>query len=540
MSGSNFIRGTLLLTGASFLSKFLGMIYVIPFTNMVGETGMTLYGFAYIPYTILLSISTVGVPLAVSKFVAKYNALGDYYTSMRMFRVGSLIMLATGLIAFVIMYFGSGFLASLSLDQDTQGITIEEVQHVMEMVSFALIIIPSMAIMRGFFQGNQSMGPTAVSQVVEQVVRIAFLLIAVFIVMNMMDGSAYTAIGFATFAAFIGGVASWIVLGVYWRKRRKYIYHSIEQQEKKENIPTKELLKELFRYSGPFVLVGIAIPLYQLIDQFTFSHAMAKIGQAEVSTIAFSAFNVQGHKLVIIPVTIATGLSLALVPAITKSFNEQHWGQVKKQINQSLQIIMFFVLPSVLGLIILADAIYGGLFGIDNLDITGQVFAWYAPMALTFAFFTVTASILQGIEKQKFTLISLAVGVLMKLLVNSILIQQFEAIGAILATLIATLIAVLLNMWQIHKTIDFGYRRFFKLTLLMAIFTTIMSIVILVVKFVLGLFLDVHQSRVDAIIMMIAGVGIGGFVYLYLGYYSTLFEKITGKRIAILDRLMRR
>lgn len=540
MSSSNFLRGTLLLTGASFLSKFLGMIYVIPFTNMVGETGMTLYGYAYIPYTILLSISTVGVPLAVSKFVAKYNTLNDYYTSMRMLKMGSLLMLITGFIAFLIMYFGANIIAHWTIDENSKGINVDEVKHVIQMVSFALIIIPSMAIMRGFFQGNQSMGPTAVSQVIEQIIRILFLLVSVFIVIEIMDGSNPTAIGFATFSAFIGGLASWFVLALYWRKRKKYLDEAIEKQTKKVKIPSSELMKELFRYSGPFVLVGIAIPLYQLIDQFTFDHAMNAIGSGDVSAIAFSAFSVQGHKLVILPVTIATGLSLALIPEITTAFNNNNMEKLQAQINQALQIIMFFVLPAVFGLILLADPIYGGLFGLDNIAITGEVFAWYAPVALTFAFFTVTSSILQGVEKQNFTLISLSAGVLTKILLNSLFIQIFEAKGAIIATLIATLIAVILNLWQIKKAINFHYRKFYKLSLLMLIFTSIMVIVLLVVKYVFGLFLDVHQNRLHAVVMMFIGVTAGGMVYLYLGYASTLFERITGRRIPIIDRLMRR
>ena len=82
---NKIVRGTMLLTGAAFLSKFLGMIYVIPFNELVGTKGGALYLYAYNPYTILISISTIGVPLATSNFISKYNSLGDYYTGMRMF-----------------------------------------------------------------------------------------------------------------------------------------------------------------------------------------------------------------------------------------------------------------------------------------------------------------------------------------------------------------------------------------------------------------------------------------------------------------------
>src|SRR5690625_4141243 len=152
MAKTNFLRGTLLLTGASFLSKFLGMIYVIPFTNLVGETGMTLYGFAYGPYTVFLSLSTVGIPLAVSKFVSKYNTLGDYYTSYRIFKIGILIMLATGFLSFLIMFSAADLIAKFTMDEKGKDISLDDVKFVIRMVSFSLIIIPSMAIVRGFFQ----------------------------------------------------------------------------------------------------------------------------------------------------------------------------------------------------------------------------------------------------------------------------------------------------------------------------------------------------------------------------------------------------
>src|SRR5690625_763007 len=95
---SNIMRGTMLLTGASFLSKFLGMIYVIPFQELVGPAGGALFAYGYTPYNIFISLSTIGVPMAVSKFVSKYNSLGDYETGIRMFKAGMSLMSITGVL----------------------------------------------------------------------------------------------------------------------------------------------------------------------------------------------------------------------------------------------------------------------------------------------------------------------------------------------------------------------------------------------------------------------------------------------------------
>ncbi|HLR73683.1 MAG TPA: polysaccharide biosynthesis protein [Virgibacillus sp.] len=541
---SKIVKGTMLLTGATFLSKFLGMIYVIPFQALVGETGGTLFNLAYTPYNIMISISTIGVPLAVSKFVSKYNSLGDYETGMRMFKAGIVAMMITGFFAFITLFFSAEFLASKMITSEDptnpSQITVADVTMVMRMVSFALIIIPAMSIVRGFFQGYQSMGPTAVSQVIEQIVRIIFLLIATFVVINIYKGTIATAVGLATFAAFIGGIASCIVLWVYWRRRKQHIEIKIDQQKVSHDIPTKDLIIELFSYAGPFVLVGIATPLYQLVDQFTVERAMTAINQRDLYEIAFAAINFYGHKLVIIPVTIATGLSIATLPALTKSFTQNKRAVFNKQINQALQIILVLVLPASVGLLILSDVAYGSLFGLDHIDIAGPLLAWYAPVSLLYALFIVTSSILQGINQQRFAAVSLSAGLLIKILFNIQLIHMFGAKGAIFGTALAVGSAVTLNLWQIKRSIHFSFKETYKRTALILIFVIIMSVIVLGSKALLGTMFNYKESKLAAIITLIVGVGLGGSVYLYLSYKSTLLERILGKQIRILDRFKMR
>jgi len=539
---SNIVKGTMLLTGATFLSKFLGMIYVIPFNELVGDTGGTLFNFAYVPYNILISISTIGVPLAVSKFVSKYNSLDDYKTGLRMFKAGITLMLVTGFLAFITLFFGADFLANLMIktSSDTDEIFVEDIAMVLRMVSFALLIIPAMSIVRGFFQGYQSMGPTAVSQVVEQIVRIVFLLASTFIVLNVYGGTIVTAVGFATFAAFIGGLASCAVLWFYWQRRKADIERNVQQQDFTHDIPRKDLFIEIFSYAGPFVLVGLATPLYQLVDQFTFQKAMVAIGEGLNWTVSYSAINFYGHKLVIIPVTIATGLSLAILPALTKSFTQRDQTILVQQINQALQIVLVLVIPAVAGLAMLSDVAYGSLFGLKNIDITATLLAWYSPIALLFALFTVTSSILQGINQQRFAVVSLAAGLLMKILLNVQLIHMFGAKGAIFGTGLAVGIAVVLNIFRIRRSLYFSFKETYKRSLLIGLFTIIMCIVIWGAKMLLGMFIPYDESRIGAVVVLIVGVSIGGLVYLGLAYGSSLLERVFGDRVRVLDRFLRR
>lgn len=540
---SKIVKGTMLLTGATFLSKFLGMIYVIPFQALVGDAGGTLFNFAYTPYNILISISTIGVPLAVSKFVSKYNSLGDYATGLRIFKAGIIVMMMTGFLAFITLFFSAEFLASKMITNEdannVEQITVADVTMVIRMVSFALLIIPAMSIVRGFFQGYESMSPTAVSQVVEQIVRIIFLLIASFIVIKVFNGTIATAVGFATFAAFVGGIASCVVLWIYWRRRRNQIRLNIKEQPFTNHIPMKDLFLELFSYAGPFVLVGLATPLYQLVDQFTFERAMTAINQRDIFEVTYAAINFYGHKLVIIPVTIATGLSLAILPALTKSFTQNEQTVLNQQINQSLQIVLVLVIPASIGLLMVSDVAYGSLFSLKHIHITGPLLAWYAPVSLLFALFIVSSSILQGINQQRFAVISLSTGLLIKILFNIQLIHMFSAKGAIFGTALAVGTAVSLNLWQVKRSIHFSFKQTFKRTILILIFSTIMALVIYGIKALLSTVFAYKDSRLDATITLMITVGIGGFVYLYLSYKSTLLERTLGHQVRIFDRFFR-
>ncbi|MFC0300956.1 oligosaccharide flippase family protein [Virgibacillus soli] len=529
---NNIVRGTLLLSGAAFLSKFLGMIYVIPFYAIVNPQGAALYQYAYVPYSIFISISTVGVPAAVAKFVSKYNALGDHEASMRMFRKGMMLMAVTGVLAFLSMFFSAEFLAKHTIVSKDLDNTVEDVKMVMRMVSFALLIVPMMSIARGFFQGHQSMGPTAVSQVIEQIVRIGFLLISCFIIINVLHGDVAVAVGFATFAAFIGALASCVVLYIYWKKRKQSILSNMEQQQKAtHHISTASLFRELFSYAGPFVIVSLAIPLLQLIDQYTFNRAMIDIAQANIAEFAFQVINFSGQKLVIIPVTLATGLSLAILPALTSSFTNNNIQLLFKQINQALQIVVVLVIPAAVGLASLAYPAYGSLYGLDRINISGPLLAWEASIALFLALITVTSSILQGINQQNYAVISLLAGLLFKVLFNIQFIHMFGAKGAIFATVIATLITVALNIWRMQQAIQFPLKQTIKRMMLVIIFSTIMAIVLWIYKLIVGTFLPYEESRTAATIVLFGGVVIGGGVYLWLAQVSTLLEHIFGNDV---------
>jgi O-antigen/teichoic acid export membrane protein len=531
---SKLLRGTFILTLGTFISKILGLFYVIPFVRIVGDKGTVLYNYSYIPYTIFISLATAGVPLAVAKFISKYNAMEEYSVGRRLFKSGILVMLGTGIAAFLILYLTAPLFADIIIaDADKQTDT-RDIVTVIRAVSFALIIIPFMSLIRGFFQGHQSMGPSAVSQVVEQIVRIAFLLAGAFVVLKVMKGDIVTAISIATFSAFVGGLGSLFVLFWYWYKRKPHLDELLLKDKGTIQVSLKDMYKEILIYSIPFVLVGIANPLFQWIDQMTFNRAMTSIGLGSISEPELAKLNFNTHKLVIIPVSLATAFSLTLVPSITQAFIAKDQKAVNKQLNQTFQVLMFITLPAALGLSLLAEPAYT-IFYEHNASGT-EILRLYAPVAVLFALYSVTAAIMQGIDEQKFTILSLLVGILVKLSLNIPFIKWFETDGAIYATALGYGVAIGINLIVIKIFSGYRFRLVLRRGLLIVIFNIVMLIVAALVYYLSTMFLS-PKTEIESIIIILLSAAAGAGIYVYLSFKTRLIYFLFGERV---ERMMKK
>jgi PST family polysaccharide transporter len=530
---NNLLRGTFVLTLGTYLSRILGMIYLIPFAAMVGTEGGALFQTGYAQYTIFLSVATAGFPAAVSKFVSKYNAMGDYETSRRMFKAGLSVMLVTGFIAFALLYMLAPLLGKSALaENEISTVTVDDATLVIRMVSLALIVVPIMSLIRGFFQGHQSMGPTAVSQVIEQLVRIVFLLTATYLIINVFNGGLVLAVGYATFAAFVGAIGGLIVLFIYWVRRKHTLLALQPNQVDTKSIPLSAMFKEVFRSAGPFVFVGLAIPIYAYIDTNTFNGAMIGAGNEEKYTLdMYAVLLLYVPKLVMIPVSLATAFGLTLIPSITESFTNNNRALLHKQINQTLQIIMLFVLPAVVGLSILAGPAYNVFYAGSSEEIGKTILMWYAPVALLFSLFTVNAAILQGLNKQKLAVISLLIGIIVKLALNTTLIQMYDGVGSILATAAGYTVSLIYGFAMIKRHSGFSFKLLIKRTLLITVICTFMGLFVSVTQSLLSIFVNYADGRMQSVLVAGVSVLMGGIVYLFLAYRSHLLEKLLGNRI---------
>ena len=527
MSDSKFLKGTLILTVGTFFIKFLGMIYVIPFYHLVGVQGGALYNYGYNPYTIFLSIATAGVPMAVSKFVSKYNALGQYRTSRKMFTSGLTLLTITGILSFLILYFIAPYIAPAT--DPKSGISTQDIVMVIRMTSVALIIVPMQSIIRGFFQGHQSMGPTTMSQLIEQIVRIIFLLGACYLVINVFHGSIVTAVGWSTFAAFVGAAAGLGILIWYWFSRKKHLDELLEKDTTGIDIPVSTMFKELLSYALPFVFVGMAIPLYTQIDNQTFNYAMRSIGLGQKANEVLSVLNMYARQLSNIPVSLATAFSLTLVPAITKFYVAKDHKGFQRQVSQIFQLVLFLTAPAAIGMAVLGYPLYRAFFSADSLG--GMLLTWCAPNSIFFALYSVSAAVLQGINKQKHAVLGTLYGLIVKAAINIPLIKLMQGNGSILATEIGFTVSIVYICIQIKRQANISFNIIIRRSLLIMIFVTIMAIAVKIVESLSSLFLSYEASRGQAIMILVPSIIVGMIVYMYLSLKSGLMEKMLGKAI---------
>lgn len=536
MQEQQLLKNTFILTMATFISKFLGFVYVIPFTHLVGTQGFALYMYAYRPYTIMLSIATAGLPLAVSKFVSKYNELGDYRVGHRLFRSSIFYMAFSGIATFLIMYNLSPLLADYLVGDSKSGNTKEDVVLVMKCVSLALLVVPFLSISRGFFQGYKIMQPTAVSQVIEQIVRVVWILAGTFVVIKLLDKSIAIASGVATAGALVGSLAGLVVMMYFWKVKNNEINLMKINSHVNHQISTFGMYKELLSYAIPFVIVGLAIPLYQLIDTFSLNKIFLTNGHSMVQAETLNSVLGLTQTLVLIPVSLATALSLSIIPSVTALYTARNFRMLRNQVTQSFQMLLFIILPIVIGMSILSEPAYVTFFGIENsFKVGSHILRYYSPVAILFAFFTVTAAILQGINKQKFAIISLMIGLVLKMLLNKPLVMAFDEIGPIIATSIGYGASIAINFMVIHKILRYNFSVILKRFFFFLAMSTIMGLTVFILNKEMSY--TNFDLRIKSLLELVVNGILGAYVYLLLSQKMGVTQVILKKDVKFFNTI---
>lgn len=526
---AQMLRGTVWLTASNFISRLLGAAYIIPWYIWMGKHGAEangLFTMGYNIYAWFLLISTAGVPVAVAKQVAKYNTKGQEEHSFAMIRGFLKFMSLLGLVFAIIMYVLSPVFANLSGGG-------KDLIPVMQSLSWAVLIFPSMSVIRGFFQGHNNLKPYAISQIAEQVIRVIWMLLTAYFIMKVGSGDYVEAVTQSTFAAFIGMGASLLVL-VYYLWKTGLLQHIIHRPESDNEIDTKALLWDTIREAIPFIVTGSAIQLFQIIDQMTYSNVMSwftNFSRSEL-LVQFSYFSANPNKITMILIAVATSIGGVGIPLLTENYVKGDFRAAGKLVQDNLTMLVAFLLPATIGAVAIAEPLYTIFYGKpDSLALGLFILAMLQTVIL--GLYTVLSPMIQALFQNRKAILYFGYGVLVKLILQVPFIYLFKAYGPLLSTTIGLMIPIVLMYKEIHLVTQFNRKTVFKRSLLTAILTLIMLLVVLLSAFILG-FVIKPNVRVTSMIYVALIGGVGIIVYGGLGLRLRFLDRFIGSKAASL------
>jgi len=308
MSKKTFVGGAAILGIAGLITKAIGALYRIPLTNIIGEQGMGIYQTVYPVYALLLTVSTTGIPTAISKMVSARYAKGDYRGAHRVFQTAIILMVVIGAVLAAAMYFASGWLASAMEDP--------EAAIAFQTISPSVFFVAVLCAFRGYFQGRQIMMPTASSQLMEQVGKLAvgLMLAAAWLPMGVQWGAAGTLLGvsFSELAALI------LLIGIYvftTRSRRELLRQSIRVPSSQRQT-FKQLSGKLAAIAIPVTIGGAIMPIIGFIDAAIIKGALLDIGYTlESARSLFGILTGVVNPLVAMPTVLSSALQMSCRPS---------------------------------------------------------------------------------------------------------------------------------------------------------------------------------------------------------------------------------
>ena len=533
MRKSTFIKGAFITTFGIVITKLLGVVYVIPFHGLIGEKGGALYGYAYTIYNVFMSLATAGIPLAISRIVSEYQAMGYYNTKKRVFLLSKRLALLLGFIFFLIILLFAPFLAKAVLGNVVGGNTVEDVTFVIRMIGTAILIVPILSIYRGYFEGHRFMSPPSISQVIEQAVRVFIIILGSYLTLKVFHGKLTTAVGIALLGATVGAFISYIYL-VEKKFKNKSKFNERIRSVNEPIITNKVILYKIIIYAVPFIMIDIFKTLYNIVDMVTVVKGLVHYAQYSTKDAEsiYAMLSTWANKFNMIVLAVSSGIIVNLIPNLTESIVKDNHTDIQNKITRAILLLLSLAVPITLGISFLAKPIWVLFYG-DSLY-GSSVLSYYIFVGFFIGLLTVLLTILQTFKDYKNVFISLIIGIFIKILLNNNLMQAFYLMGVpayygvISASIIGYLVSIIYCFVVLHKKYHIMFevmiRDFFDI-LCGAI---LMVFVLFLFKFVIPI---ISSTRLLNLIWILIYTIIGMVVYFAYAYYTKLAERILGKGI---------
>lgn len=527
-------KGMAWLTIGNFTSRLLGIVYLIPWYMWLGEhkeEANALFNMGYQIYANFLLISTVGLPIALAKQIAKYNVLNQEEVSYYLVKEFFKLMVLLGAAFAGIMYLSSPFLADISGSK-------ELLVPVMYSLVPPLFVFPAMSILRGFFQGHHDMRPYALSQIVEQLVRVIWILASTFYIMKLGSGDYLEAVVQSTFAAFIGMIASIGIL-FYALWKQGYLTKLVKAQQPSVSVDTRQLIIETLRQAIPVIILGMAIQLFQFVDQVTFIRLMEQVTDySNAQLLKLYSYMVSNpSKITMLIIAIANSLGSVAIPLITEKFVKRDFKATSELIADNLQMLFIFTIPAVVGAVLLAKPLYSVFYG-PSTPLAITLFIMSVLLVLVQNLYVILNVIIQALFENRRAILYFAIGIVVKVVLQAPAIYLFQVYGSFVSTVLGFVVILLLFYRRINQVVEFDKRIVVKDMLTISWISAAMGLVVWLLELLLDYFLPV-EGYLSALIHVGISGSVGVIIFIILTLKTRQLDKLIGERANSLRKRLR-
>jgi stage V sporulation protein B len=412
------MHGALILVCATLIVKLIGFIYKIPLYNTMGEVGMGYYSAAYNIYVWFFTISTAGLPVAISKMIAIANADKNYREEKKIFRLSLIIFVIIGLFGSGVMFFGAKLFAGAA--------EMPDAYYSLTVISPTVLFICITSAYRGYFQGNHNMIPTAVSEVIESSGKLFVGLTAIWFAVNTLEISEDKHIS----AFAVSGLTIGVMAGALFLTVMKLINDRVKTENTVQNAPPlkvrsdKQIIREILKISLPITLSSSLISLSSFIDTFTMPRRLIGIGYTQdaaagalgnYTTMAVSFFN--------FPNAIIMAFAVSIIPVIAEAFKKNDKKTLDSTSESTFRIVSMIAMPCAFGISCMSNPILNLLF--DDKEAVAGTAPLLSVLAIGIVFVamvSVTNTMLQAQGFENKPIISMACGAAVKLIVSYVLL----------------------------------------------------------------------------------------------------------------------
>ncbi len=491
----NLVKSTLVLTIATLVSKILGSVFRIPLQNIAGDEVLGIFSLVYPVYMTALILSVAGIPIAISQLIAKARTSGNEKEIRNIYRTASILALLFGFVSFALISLFSFPIAEVLGGQKTRLSLI--------IVSITLLIAPYMAVYRGFFQGYEDMKPTAISQVLEQFIRVALIIGIAYYMVDFGFSDSEIAAGVMV-GSSVGAVLSLIYLRVLFQKT------SIQPRSKTPYTfaEFKQNTKRILYISLPICIGALTMALINVVDSLSIPLSLKLSEKSSEGINYLYGLYGRGLSLVQIATVFSTSIVLPLIPTISKSMAKKDIDTTNNLIEKSQRLGNLLSWPAAIGLFSLTLPLNLALF--TNLE--GSLVLAIINLSAAFTALTVLGTgILQGLEKSKIAALIIMIGALLKVGLNIWFIQYWGLLGAAVSTLLIYILLFSTNSFFIYK---FTKVKFYsKETIVHVCSSIVMGLIIGIPT----LFLQIESwSRLTSLGYSFVSMVVGAFLYFAL------------------------